>query len=227
MEPVRIFELPPSEQPAHRLAQLGAAALSDSELISLVLGGPDGLETARRLLAHFRSLRAMSRSAVREIANVPGIGMEQAVALASAFGLGRRMAREIPSHLRVDSPEIVCELLGHEMRELQRESLRALLLDTKYHLIRIEEISLGSLNESIAHPREIYRPALVHAAFAIILSHNHPSGDPTPSEADKRLTRRVVEAGELLQIPLLDHIIIGGMDAGQASYFSFKQEELI
>lgn len=227
MEPVRIFELPPTEQPAHRLAQLGASALSDSELISLILRDADGFDTARRLLAHFRSLRAMSRSDVREIAGVPGVGMERAVELAAAFGLGRRIAREIPSHLKVDSPEIVCELLGHDMRELQRESLRALLLDTKYHLIRIEEISLGSLNESIAHPREIYRPALVHSAYAIILSHNHPSGDPTPSEADKRLTRRVVEAGELLQIPLLDHIIIGGMDAGKASYFSFKEEELI
>ena len=227
MEPVRIFELPPSEHPAQRLAQLGPTALSDSELISLVLGREDSLETARRLLAEFRSLRAMSRSDVRELAAVPGVGLEQACALTAAFGLGRRVARDIPSHLKVDSPEIVCELLGHDMRELQRESLRALLLDTKYQLIRIEEISLGSLNESIAHPREIYRPALLHAAYAIILSHNHPSGDPTPSEADKRLTRRVVEAGELLQIPLLDHIIIGGMEAGSPSYFSFKQEELI
>ncbi len=100
-------------------------------------------------------------------------------------------------------------------------------LDTKYQLLRIEEISLGSLNESIAHPREIFRPALVHSAYAIILVHNHPSGDPTPSKADKALTRRIVEVGKMLAVELLDHIIIGNFLADKESYYSFRENELI
>ncbi len=106
-------------------------------------------------------------------------------------------------------------------------ALRALLLDTKFQLIRIEEISLGSLNESVAHPREIYRPALIHSAYAIIMVHNHPSGDPTPSKADKILTKKLIEVGETLQIALADHIIIGGMQAGKPSYYSFKEAGVI
>jgi DNA repair protein RadC len=227
MDSIRISELPEHEHPAQRLAQLGPQALSDSELVSLVLGDLDGLEAGRRLLSQFRSLNVMARCDVRELAAVPGVGMDKALTLAAALGLGKRMARVDASKLKMDSPEVVCQLLGQEMRALHRESLRALLLDTKYQLIRIEEISLGSLNESIAHPREIFKPALVHSAFAIIMAHNHPSGDPTPSEADKRLTRRLVEVGDLLQIPVLDHIIIGGMHAGQPSYFSFKEEEMM
>ena len=118
------------------------------------------------------------------------MSLEKAVGLAAAFELGRRVAQEKIAKLRVDSPEIVCQLMAQDLRALTRESLRALLLDTKYQLLRIEEISLGSLNESIAHPREIFRPAIVHSAYAIILVHNHPSGDPTPSKADKLLTKQ-------------------------------------
>ena len=128
--------------------------------------------------------------------------MAKAVTLAAAFELGRRVSRETIAKLKVDSPEIVCQLLAQDLRALTRESLRALLLDTKYQLLRIEEISLGSLNESIAHPREIFRPALIHSAYAIIMVHNHPSGDPAPSEADRRLTRRVAEVGTL-KFPLM------------------------
>ena len=109
------------------------------------------------------------------------------------------------------------------MRALDRESLRAVLLDTKHRLIRVEEISLGSLNESIAHPREIFRPALIHAAFAFVLVHNHPSGDPTPSDADRRLTRRLIEAAALLQIRLIDHVIVGAPCEGRLPYFSFLE----
>ena len=109
------------------------------------------------------------------------------------------------------------------MRRLDRESLRAVLLDTRHRLLRVEEISLGSLNESIAHPREIFRAAVQHAAAAFILVHNHPSGDVSPSEADHRLTRRLAEAARLLQIPMLDHVIIGVPRGGQPGYFSFRE----
>jgi DNA repair protein RadC len=225
--PNRIQELLEADQPAARLAGLGANTLSNSELLAILLGGTpggaDATELTRRLVTKFRSMRTLARCDPREFASVEGLSMAQAVALAAAFELGRRVARETIAKLKVDSPEIVCQLLAQDLRALTRESLRALLLDTKYQLLRIEEISLGSLNESIAHPREIFRPALIHSAYAIIMVHNHPSGDPTPSEADRRLTRRVAEVGTLLQVSLLDHIIIGGMQAGQPSYYSFKE----
>ena len=109
------------------------------------------------------------------------------------------------------------------MRALHKESLRTILLDTRYNLIRVEEISLGSVNESIAHPRDVFRPAVIHSAYAVIVAHNHPSGDPSPSQADHSLTRRLREAAELLQIKLLDHIIIGAPNENRPPYFSFKE----
>jgi DNA repair protein RadC len=109
------------------------------------------------------------------------------------------------------------------MRRLHKESLRVILLDTRYHLIRVEEVSIGSVNESIAHPRDVFRPAVVSSAYAVIVVHNHPSGDSSPSQTDHSLTRRLAEAAELLQIKLLDHIIIGAPTKEGAGYFSFKE----
>ncbi len=237
----RIQEALEADEPRQRLAALGAHTLSHTDLITILLDdaldGPaerppgqprrDAGEVTRRLLTVFRSLRTLARCDPRELAEVEGLGYGQAIRLSAAFELGRRTARETIAKLRVDSPEIVCQLLAQDLRALTRESLRALLLDTKYQLIRIEEISLGSLNESIAHPREIFRPALVHSAYALIMVHNHPSGDPTPSDADRKLTKRLVEVGGLLQIQVVDHIIIGGMQAGKPSYFSFKEAGVI
>lgn len=195
VDPLRIRELPADERPRERLTKLGADALSESELIAILLRtgvkGANAVDVARQLLLKFQTLGALARCSVKEIASVKGVGPTKAVQLAAAFGLGRRLAREAAVRLKIDNPGIVRELLGAEMRALHRESLRAILLDTKFHLLRIEEISLGSLNESIAHPREIFRPALIHAAYAFILVHNHPSGDPTPSNADRQLTRRL------------------------------------
>lgn len=195
MEPLRIRELPADERPRERLAKLGAAALSDAELIAILLRtgmkGANAVDVARQLLLKFQTLGALARCSVKEIASVKGVGPTKAIQLAAAFGLGHKLARESATRLKIDNPEVVRELLGAEMRALHRESLRAILLDTKFHLLRIEEISLGSLNESIAHPREIFRPALIYAAYAFILVHNHPSGDPTPSGADRQLTRRL------------------------------------
>ncbi len=207
---------------------LGVHPLSNPELLSLLLGGtaddPDSHALAQRLMMRFRSLRTLARCDIREIATIEGIDITKASRLAAAFELGRRVSRETLARMKVDSPEIVCQLLAQDLRALTRESLRALLLDTKYQLLRIEEISLGSLNESIAHPREIFRPALIYSAYAMILVHNHPSGDPTPSKADRVLTRRLVEVGALLQIGVLDHIIIGGgLLSGEPSYYSFKE----
>ena len=225
LESFRVQEILEADHPRERLATLGVHALTNTELLSLLLEDGDGL--TERLLRKFRSLRTLARCSPRELAGVEGVSPRLAERVAVTFELSRRLGKEVLSKVKVDSPEIVCQLMAQDLRALSRESLRVLLLDTKYQLLRIEEISLGSLNESIAHPREIFRPAMIHSAYAMILVHNHPSGDPTPSAADKKLTQRIVEAGNLLGVELADHIIIGNFLADKESYFSFKEEELI
>ncbi len=224
---LKIREMPLDERPREKLVARGAAALNDSELIAILLRtglpGANAVDVARKLLAKYGSLGGLSRCTVKEIAAIPGIGQAKAVQLVAAFGLGQRLARETLARRKIDSPELVCDLIGAEMRMLHKESLRVILLDTKYHLQRIEEVSVGSVNESIAHPREVFRPAIISSAYAVIVVHNHPSGDPSPSQSDHSLTRRLSEAAELLQIRLLDHIIIGAPAEGRAPYFSFKE----
>ena len=227
LESLRVQEILEIDQPRERLLTLGAPALSNTELVALLLEDADDAALTRRLLRRFRSLRTLARCEPRELASVEGMPLDKAVRLAVTFELGRRASKEILSKMKVDSPDVVCQLMAQDLRALTRESLRVILLDTKYQLLGIEEISLGSLNESIAHPREIFRPALVHSAYAIILVHNHPSGNPTPSRADKQMTQRMVEVGNLLDVKLLDHIIIGNFQADQNSYYSFKEDEVI
>ncbi len=227
MAQLKIHEMPVEDRPREKLVARGAAALSDAELIAILLRtgveGANAVEVARQLIAKYGSLGALSRCSVNEIAAIKGIGLAKGAQLAAAFGLGHRLALANFEGRKVDTPEKVYELLGLEMRALHKESLRVVLLDTRFHLIKLEEISLGSVNESIAHPREVFRPALVYSAYAIIVVHNHPSGDPSPSQADHSLTRRLREAAELLQIKLLDHVIIGAPAEGRAPYFSFKE----
>lgn len=231
MGSLTIHELPEQDRPREKLARLGAASLSDTELIAILLRtgipGSNAIDVARNLLTRYQSLSGLARCTVEEIAAIKGVGQAKAVQLAAAFGLGNRLAKETVTKSKIDSPELVYELLGAEMRALSKESLRVILLDTRYHLMRIEEISLGSLNESIAHPREVFRPALIYSAYAVIIAHNHPSGDPSPSEADHRLTRRLSEAAQLLQISLLDHVIIGSPIGEKPSFYSFKQAGIL
>ena len=227
LEAFRVQEILEADHPRQRLNNLGAYALTDKDLVALLLEDDAGGLLTERLLKKFRSLRTLARCSPRELTGVEGMSAALAERVAVTFELGRRVAKEVLSKMKVDSPEIVCQLMAQDLRALSRESLRVLLLDTKYQLLRIEEISLGSLNESIAHPREIFRPAMIHSAYAMILVHNHPSGDPTPSSADKKLTQRIVEVGKLLGVELADHIIIGNFLADKDSYFSFKEEELI
>jgi len=227
MAQLKIREMPQAERPREKLAAHGPAALTNPELIAILLRtgviGTNAIEVARELLERYRSLTGLSRCSVDELSKIRGIGFAKAVQLVAAFGLGQRLARETLSNQKIDSPELVNELVGAEMRMLRKESLRVILLDTRYHLIRIQEVSTGSVNESIAHPREIFHPAVASSAYAVIVVHNHPSGDTSPSQADHSLTRRLAEAAELLQIKLLDHIIIGAPANGSGGYFSFKE----
>jgi DNA repair protein RadC len=227
MSQLKIREMPAQERPREKLLARGVSALSDPELIAILLRtglrGANAVEVGRQLLQKYKSLTGISRCSVKELRRIPGIGEAKALELVAAFGLGERLARETLSKQKLDSPELVSELVGPEMRRLRTESLRVILLDTRYRLLHIEEVSLGSLNESIAHPREIFRPALTYSAHAVIVVHNHPSGDASPSQTDHSLTRRLAEAAELLQIKLLDHIIIGAPAEGSPGYFSFKE----
>jgi len=227
MVQLKIQEMAEDERPREKLAAHGARALTDAELIAILLrtgvSGANAIEVARQLLEKYGSLTGLSRCSVDELSKIKGVKFAKAVQLVAAFGLGDRLARERWVKQKIDSPELANELVGPEMRRLQKESLRVILLDTRYHLIRVEEISLGSINESIAHPRDVFRPAVISSAYAVIVLHNHPSGDPSPSQTDHSLTRRLAEAAELLQIKLLDHIIIGAQSDTSPGYFSFKE----
>jgi DNA repair protein RadC len=223
----RIREMPKDERPREKLAAHGASALSDAELIAILLRtgvtGKNVVDLARELLQQFGSLNELSRCSIDELKKIRGIKRDKALQLVAAFQLGQRLAHEALLKQKVDSPELVNQLVGSEMRMLRKEEMRVILLDTRYHLIRIETVSTGSVNESIAHPREIFRPAVIASAYAVIAAHNHPSGDPSPSQADHSLTRRLAEAAELMQIKLLDHIIIGAQSSDRPGYFSFKE----
>jgi DNA repair protein RadC len=227
MTTVSIREMPQGERPREKLLSRGPSALTDSELIAILLRtglpGANAVEVARQLLDRYGSLSGLSRCTAQEIEAIRGIGQAKAIQLVAAFGLGQRLANERLSRQKLDSPELVHDLVAAEMRALHKESLRVILLDTRYRLLRIEEVSRGSVNESIAHPRDVFRPAIVASAYAVVVVHNHPSGDPAPSQADHGLTRRLAEAAELLQIKLLDHIIIGAPAEGRLPYFSFKE----
>ncbi|MEP7016137.1 MAG: DNA repair protein RadC, partial [Verrucomicrobiota bacterium] len=213
MSQLKISEMPREERPREKLAARGVDALSDAELIAVLLRTglvrKNAVEVARDLLSRYGSLEGASRCGVKELEKIAGIGPTKALELVAAFGLGNRLAHQKMSKRKIDSPELVHELVGAEMRMLHKESLRVILLDTRYQLIRVEEVSVGSVNESIAHPRDVFRPAVVSSAYAVIVVHNHPSGDASPSQTDHSLTRRLAEGAELLQIKLLDHIIIG------------------
>jgi DNA repair protein RadC len=231
MATLRMREMSEDELPREKLIRLGPGALTDIELIAILLRtgmeGKNVLELSRELLGEFRSLNGLARCSVAEMSKIKGIGEAKAVQIVAAFGLASRLARETLTREKLETPELIYALLGAEMRALSKESLRVVLLDTKFQLIRVEEVSHGSLNESLAHPREVFRPALIYSAFAVILVHNHPSGDPAPSSADNQLTRRLAQVAELLQIRLLDHVIIGTADNGRQPYFSFKEAQLI
>ena len=229
---MRIREIPLSDRPREKLAAHGAASLTDAELLAIFLRtgvkGKSAITLASELLRKKGSLRALSRSSTGELAKAAaGIGPAKAAELAAAFELGKRLARGGPERPVLDSAAAIYETFGAELQARDREVLRVLLLDTKLRLLAAEDVALGSLNECIAHPREIFRPAIIHSAYAAILVHNHPSGDPAPSQADHRLTRQLGDAAKLLQINFLDHIIIGLPDGGRAPYFSFREAGML
>jgi DNA repair protein RadC len=209
-----IKDLPGSERPRERLAQHGADALRNAELIAILLRtglkGVSAIQVAEQLLSRFETLNQLARASLDDLRRTKGIGRDKAIALKSAFTLARRMAQEIQTDSpMLDTPERVADLLREDNRFYQVEQFQVVLLNTRRKLIRVDRISQGTLDTLLVHPREVFKPAIAANAAAIVLVHNHPSGDPTPSEADIKATRDLIRAGQLLKIEVIDHIILG------------------
>jgi len=212
----RIKDWPAAERPREKLLHAGPTALGDTELLALILRTghtsppTSALELARQLLIRFTSLRALASASVAELCAVPGIGPAKAAELLAVGELGRRLATTplLPGGRFTSSAEVFAHF--HErLRDRRKEVFLTLLLDSKNRLLREIQISEGSLNASIVHPREVFAPVVRESAAAVLLVHNHPSGDPTPSREDIELTGRLREAGELMGVRVLDHVIIG------------------
>ncbi len=222
-----IHDLPLSERPRERLQKLGVEALSAQEVLAVILGrgiaGESVMVTTQRLLSRFGNLKGIADASLEELSEVKGIGLAKAAQIKAAFELASRLesyseAREKPI---VKTPEDVTGLVRARLKGRKKEHFLALLLDTRNRLIKVAEISIGSLDSSIVHPREVFKEAISASAAAVIFVHNHPSGDPTASEDDIGLNKRLAEAGDIVGIDVLDHIIIG-----DKKFLSLKREGL-
>ncbi|MBI2980325.1 MAG: DNA repair protein RadC [Chloroflexi bacterium] len=222
-----VHDLPISERPRERLQRFGAEALSTPEILALILGrgiaGESVTVTVQRLLSQFGSLNGIAGASVEELDGVKGIGLAKAAQIKAVFELASRLegSAELGKKLSLKAPDEVVNLVRGRLRGKKKEHFLALLLDTRGRVIKIAEISVGSLDTSIVHPREVFKEAMSASAASVIFVHNHPSGDCQPSEDDKKMTKRLVEAGEIVGIDVLDHIIIGDKD-----YLSLKREGL-
>lgn len=221
------------EMPREKLMQYGRSSLSDEELIAIFLRtglrGRNVLELAADLKQGAGSLAALGRLEAQDICTLcKGIGPAKAATLAAVFELGQRAAREARSQTRLDSARAVYDYLVDKVRFIEQEHMYAISLNNRREIIRMSEVSIGTLTRLVTHPRDIFRDAVRHSACSIILVHNHPSGNPNPSKADIHLTETVFQAGEVLCIPLLDHVIIGapGRD-GEPAYYSFAESHHI
>jgi len=209
-----VHDLPAADRPRERLVALGAEALSQQELLCCLLGrgiaGESVLVTARRLLGAFKDLEGIAGASVEQLTGVRGIGEAKAVQLKAAVELGRRLdASPAKRPQAVETADDAAAWLRPHLVDKKKEHFVALLLDARHRVIRLSPIAVGSLSASIVHPRELFKEAIAASAACVIVAHNHPSGDPAPSEQDVSLTKRLVQAGALLGIEVLDHLIVG------------------
>ena len=222
-----IKDWPAEDRPRERLERLGAPALSTVELLTLLVGsggrGRPADAVARHVVAAYPSLRQLASKTMVELATTPGVGVATAARLMAALEIGCRLRRERRARQpMLATPRAVWRHLALELRDRERERFVALCLNTRNELLSEVIVSVGSLSASIVHPREVFKPAMACSAASLVIAHNHPSGDPSPSREDREVTRVLAEAGELLDIPLHDHVIVGA-----DSYFSFKDAGLI
>ena len=228
-ESLRLKDQPASERPRERLVARGPDALTHAELIAILLRtglqGVNVVQVGQSLLQKYGSLNALALASVDELRKIPGIGRDKAATLVAAFALARRMEQERREESPVlDNPETVVSFIRESNRLKNVESFQVLLLNTRKKLIRVEEISDGTLDTLLVHPREVFRAAIAANAAGVVLVHNHPSGDPTPSDADIKVTRDLIRAGHLLKIEVVDHIIIGRASAERSRDYSSLRE---
>jgi DNA repair protein RadC len=225
----RIKDMAAKDRPRERLVLEGADALSNAELIAILLRtglkGYSAIHIAQQLLAKFGTLDGLARAPLEELRQIKGVGRDKAVTLKAAFTLARKMAAEMRAEAPLlDTPERIADLLREESRPQEVEQFRVVLLNTRRRLIGLETISQGTLDTLLVHPREVFKRAIAANASAVVLVHNHPSGDPTPSEADIKVTRDLIRAGQLLKIEVLDHVIIGRRTVErQKDYVSLRE----
>lgn len=227
VHPLMMKELPADERPREKMKERGAQALGNSELLAILLRTGNFQESALRiaenLLDRQGGLAGFGNATLEDFEQVKGVGEAKAITVMAAIELGRRVTTLAPAARAViRTPDDVAALLMPRFRYETKESFIAILLSTKNHVLKTPVISIGSLNASIVHPRELFREAINASAAAVILAHNHPSGDPAPSPEDVSLTRKLVDAGKLLDIPVLDHIVLG-----DGKYISFKEKGIL
>jgi DNA repair protein RadC len=222
----RITDIAQTDRPRERLRRLGAKVLSTPELIAILLRvgvpGENAIQVGQRLLGKFKNITGLHRAPFDELCNQHGIGEAKAAQLKAALELGFRMAKEVPQERNtINSPADAAALLSFEMTGLEEEHLHVFLLDTRNHVLDILEVYKGSVSSSQVHVGEVFKPAVRRNASAIIVAHNHPSGDPTPSPDDIAVTRAILQAGKLLSIDVLDHIVFG-----EGKWVSMKERGL-
>jgi len=226
-KPFTLYDFPKEERPRERLKKVGVDNLSLAELLALVIErgkrGENVLTIAQNLISHFGNLENIKKASIEELCQVKGIGFATACKLKAVFKLGEK-AQTTPTKYgqKIESPKDVFELLKNDLGDKKKEHFKVLSLDSRNKLISIDNVSIGTINANLVHPREVFKTAIQHLAVSIILVHNHPSGDPEPSKADLEITKRIVEAGKLIGIDVLDHIIIT-----KSNFFGFKDKKLI
>lgn len=225
-----IKDMPKNMRPREKLLAQGEHSLNEHELLAIILGqgtrDTSALELANQLLSTYKGLRHLQEASLEELKQAKGIGPAKAASIKAAFEIGRRVATNSETKFLIKCPEDVKEYVNQvllkEMRDYDREHFLVLYLDRKGGVIAKENVSVGGLHSSIAHPREVFKTAVKRSAASIILAHNHPSGDPAPSREDIDITRRLIEAGSIMGIEIIDHVIIG-----ENTYCSFKEKGLI
>lgn len=219
-----IQELPLEERPREKLVRFGAESMSTAELIAIILGSGTKtnpvMQLAQEISKGFNSIQELSEATISELCAVKGVGLVKAIQLKAAFSLGTRACRQIiKPRYRIEHPVHAYHFIKDELERETREIFIVILLDTKGFVITKEIVSIGSLASTLVHPREVFYPGIRHKASSMILVHNHPSGDPTPSKQDYEITQVLIEVGELVKIPIYDHLIIGAQ-----TYLSLRQQ---
>jgi DNA repair protein RadC len=229
-----IHDLPVEERPRERLQKIGVENLSVHEILALILGrgiaGESVMDTAQSLIRKFGSLRGIANASLEELRQVKGIGLAKAAQIKAACELANRLNRDERNDIPVErplvkTPDEAFNTVKDLLQNKKKEHFMVLLVDTRSRLIKSSEVSIGSLDSSIAHPREVFQDAIAANAASVVLAHNHPSGNPEPSADDIKLTKRLVEAGNVVGIEVLDHIIIGNKKSDKL-FFSLKREGL-